>query len=62
MIKSEVVKKVGKFDDVQVSIEGTPAELSVELRGILETFESRPEMARILVKAISKRIEKMEDK
>lgn len=61
MIKSEVVKKGGKTLDVEVTIEGTSNELYAEISSILESFDKRPEMTVILIKAMDKLIQKVRE-
>jgi hypothetical protein len=62
MLKSEVVKKEGKTADVNVIIEGTSDELLAEISSILESFDKRPELTRILIIAMDKLIKKAKDK
>lgn len=62
MIKSQVVTKGKKIADVQVSIEGSSDEICTELILLLESFDVGPELSIILYKALSKLIEKKEDK
>lgn len=63
MIKAEVVNKENNVADVQVTVEGTESELYAEISSILQSFDKRPEMTVILIKAMDKLIQKaMEDK